>query len=269
MRPTLSKVIYPGMSELDAVYDYHMSKEEARLRKRRPRLIIVAAIVLLLLLGSLVALASLDYPDLTIQSMSVERIDIPADTVYIDMYLAVHNTNRVDATLSSVEGTVVSGGKVLDEFYFEEATVIPAFTNMTVHLEVRVENAPLPLPDPVLIVEGSASVRAWVRGITYHFTHNIPLTHSPDLDNQPPVADVDSPRFVRRNRPVLFDGSNSFDPDGKVVGWTWDFGDGYQMSGQQVEHTYFNPGVFQVSLTVVDQMGERGRASVEIRVLPL
>ncbi|MCK4969682.1 MAG: hypothetical protein KAS77_04125, partial [Thermoplasmata archaeon] len=74
------------MSELDAVYDYQMTTEEARLRKRKRRLIIVAAIVLLLLLSSLVALASLDYPDLTIQSMSVERIDIPADTVYIDMY---------------------------------------------------------------------------------------------------------------------------------------------------------------------------------------
>jgi hypothetical protein len=231
--------------------------------------VIAALVALLVLLAGLLAIASLDYPQLTIQSMSVERIDIPSDTVYLGMNLAVHNTNDVDATISSVEGTVSSGGQRLDKFAFDEVTVIPANTNLTVHYEVRVEDAPLPLPDPVLVVEGSARARAFARGITYHFTHQIPLTHSPDMDNQPPVADIAAPRFVRRDRPASFDGSNSFDPDGKVVGWNWDFGDGYQMSGQRVEHPFYNAGTYVVTLTVVDQMGERGRATVEVRVLPI
>jgi hypothetical protein len=229
----------------------------------------VALVVIMLLLVGLLAIASLDYPDLTIRSMSVERIDIASDTVYVGMYLAVHNTNDVDATISEVEGTVSSGGQRLDKFLFDEVTVIPANTNLTVHYEVRVEDAPLPLPDPVLVVEGSARVRAFARGITYHFTHQIPLTHSPDMDNQPPVADIAAPRFVRRDKAASFDGSNSFDPDGKVVGWNWDFGDGYHMSGQKVEHAFYTAGTYVVTLTVVDQMGDRGSASVEIRVLPL
>jgi hypothetical protein len=231
--------------------------------------VVVALVVILLLLVSILAIASLDYPELTIRSMSVDRIDIPSDTVYVGMYLAVHNTNDVDATISAVEGTVSSGGQRLDKFLFDEITIIPANTNMTVHYEVRVEDAPLPLPDPVLVVEGSARVRAFARGITYHFIHQIPLTHSPDMDNQPPVADIAAPRFVRRDRPADFDGSNSFDPDGKVVGWNWDFGDGYRMSGQKVEHAFYTPGTYVVTLTVVDQMGDRGSTSVEIRVLPL
>ena len=269
MRPPASKVIYPGRSESDTVYNYQVSREETHSRQRRRRLVLVALVVLVVLLISLVAVASIDYPELTIQSMSVEAIDIPASTVYIGMYLSVDNTNQVDATLSSVEGTVRSGGRQLDEFQFHEGLVIPASTNMTVQFEVRVEDAPLPLPDPVLLVEGSANVRAFARGITYHFTHYIPLTHSPDMDNQPPVADISGPRFVRRDRPAAFDGSNSYDADGKVVGWTWDFGDGYHMSGQQVEHNFMNPGVHVVTLTVVDQMGERGLTTVEIRVLPV
>ena len=232
-------------------------------------MIIVGGVVLLLLVASIGAVASLDYPELTINSMSVDRIDITSETLYLSMLLAVDNTNGVDATLSVVEGTVSSAGKRLDTFHFDEDTVIPAHTNLTVQFEVRVDNVPLPLPDPLLTVEGSASVRAWVRGITYHFTHYIPLTHSPDLDNHPPVADIDGPRYVRRDRPAQFDGGNSYDPDGKIVGWTWDFGDGHQLSGREVEHSFLSPGVFQVSLTVVDQMGERGRTSVEIRVLPL
>lgn len=248
---------------------YQVSLEDARRRTRRRRLVMVMAIVLLLLSGSLVAMASLDYPDLTVQSVNVDRIDIPTGTMYIGMYLAIHNTNRVEAVLSEVEGTVSSGGKVLDRFQFSEGVQIPANTNLSVQYVIRVEDAPLPLPDPVLTVKGGANVRAWVRGITYHFTHFIPLTHSPDQDNQPPSADIEAPRFARRDRPSSFDGSNSFDPDGRVVGWTWDFGDGHQTSGEVVEHSFLNPGVHTVTLTVVDQMGERGRASVEIRVLPL
>jgi hypothetical protein len=251
------------------VYDFQTTKEEMLRRKRRRRLIIASAIAVIVLFASVLAVASLDYPELSIQSMSVDRIDIPADTLYIGMRLAVHNTNRVEATISSVEGVVSSGGRNLDTFQFHEATSIPANTNLTVSFTVRVEDAPLPLPDPVLTVEGSAKVRAFARGITYHFTHFIPLTHSPDMDNQPPVADFDGPRFVRRDRPAAFDGTNSYDPDGKVVGWAWDFGDGYHMTGQKVEHAFLSPGVHVVTLTVVDQAGERGMTSMEVRVLPV
>jgi hypothetical protein len=256
-------------AESYGVYPPVVVRERSIRDRRRRRIALAAVIALVVLLVSVLAVASIDYPVLTIDSMSVERIDIPASTMYIGMYLAVDNTNSVDATMSRVEGKVSSGGKTLDRFLFDDPVVIPANTNMTVHLEVRVEDAPLPLPDPALVIEGSADVRAFARGITYHFTHNIPLTHSPDMDNQPPVADISSPRFVRRDRPALFDGGNSYDPDGRVVGWTWDFGDGHQMSGQQVEHAFLNPGVQVVTLTVMDQAGERGRTSVEIRVLPV
>jgi LEA14-like dessication related protein len=251
------------------VYDFQVTREETSRRQRRRRLIIAAVIAIIILFASILAVASLDYPELSIQSMSVEQIDIAADTVYIGMYLAVRNTNRVEATISLVEGTVSSGDMRLDTFRFEGATVIPANTNLTVSYQVRVEDAPLPLPDPVLTVEGSAKVRAFARGITFHFTHYIPLTHSPDMDNQPPVADIDGPRFVRRDRIAVFSGTNSYDPDGKVVGWAWDFGDGHHMSGSEVEHAFLNPGVHVVSLTVIDQAGEKGRSSMEVRVLPV
>ncbi|UCC93190.1 MAG: PKD domain-containing protein [Thermoplasmata archaeon] len=251
------------------MYDFQTTLDEMRRRKRRRRIVIASGVAVIVLFASVLAVASLDYPELTIRSMSVEQIDIPADTLYIGMYLAVHNTNNVDATISSVEGKVSSAGKKLDTFAFEEATIIPAKTNLTVTYTVRVMDVPLPLPDPVLVVEGSAKVRAFARGITYHFTHQIPLTHSPDMDNQPPVADISGPRYIRRDKPASFDGTNSYDPDGKVVGYAWDFGDGYHMTGAEVEHSFLNPGVHTITLTVIDQAGERGKTSTEIRVLPV
>jgi hypothetical protein len=251
------------------VYDYQVALEETNRRRRRRRIFIVSIIVLVILLANLVALARLDSPELTINSMSVDRIDIAHDRLYISLYLSVFNMNNVDSYLSGVEGKVSSGGVRLDDFSFPEVVVIGPNVNLTVQYTIRVDDAPLPLANPVLTVEGKARVRSWIQGITYSFTHSIPLTHSPDLDNQPPVADIDGPLFARRDRPAAFDGTNSYDPDGKVVGWSWDFGDGHHSEGARVEHNFLSQGVYQVQLTVVDQMGERGRISIEIRVLPL
>jgi PKD repeat protein len=52
-----------------------------------------------------------------------------------------------------------------------------------------------------------------------------------------------------------FDGSNSFDPDGTIVGYSWDFGDGVTGSGATIDHTYEFPGVYSVSLVVTDDRG--------------
>ena len=251
------------------MYGYEAASDWTRRRKRRRRLFLVGIIVLLVLLANLVVIASMESPELSVQSMSVDRIDIPSGRLYVSLYLAVFNTNRMESTLSGVEGEISSGGMVLDEFEFDEPVTIAPYTNLTVHYRIVVDNVPLPLPNPVLTVEGKARVKSWIQWVTYSFRHSIPLTHSPDQDNQPPSADIDSPRFARRDRPATFDGTASFDPDGKVVGWAWDFGDGHHGEGPVVEHAFLTAGLFEVSLTVVDQMGERGRTSVEICVLPI
>ncbi|MEI6412396.1 MAG: PKD domain-containing protein, partial [Bacteroidota bacterium] len=53
-----------------------------------------------------------------------------------------------------------------------------------------------------------------------------------------------------------FDASLSHDPDGSIVSYVWNFGDGSpNASGQIVNHTYINTGQFAVSLTVTDNNG--------------
>jgi hypothetical protein len=226
---------------------------------------LVITLLLLLVLGGL---ASIESPDFTIQSMSVDRINIPARIVYIGVVVSVDNNNGVSAHLLKVEGDVLSGGTNIGDFESTEQVEISPYTNFTVHLEVAIRDAPLPLPDPVLVVKGKAHLRVLL-GITYHFSHTIPLTYDPNQVNAPPVADIESPRFVRRDRPAIFDGSNSYDPDGNVVGWLWDFGDGRMAEGPQVEHAYMAAGEYVVSLTVVDQMGQRDKTSQSVRVLRL
>jgi hypothetical protein len=52
---------------------------------------------------------------------------------------------------------------------------------------------------------------------------------------------------------VEFNASASYDPDGEIIQYIWDFGDGVKGYGEQTSHTYINPGEYKVTLTVVDE----------------
>jgi len=82
-----------------------------------------------------------------------------------------------------------------------------------------------------------------------------------------PVANITATPTVTGPGPltVNFDGSTSTDPDGSVVGYFWDFGDGHTGSGVAVSHT-FGPGNWQVQLQVTDNKGALGTTSTTITV---
>lgn len=60
-------------------------------------------------------------------------------------------------------------------------------------------------------------------------------------------------------RTIAFNGSGSTDPDGSIVSFSWDFGDGSPTgSGATLNHTYSNSGRFTAKLTVTDNRGATG-----------
>jgi uncharacterized repeat protein (TIGR02543 family) len=65
---------------------------------------------------------------------------------------------------------------------------------------------------------------------------------------------------------VNLDASDSFDSDGEIVHYDWDFGDGFGGEGQQLTHTYTQPGVYEVTLTVTDNEGFVGQAFASVVV---
>jgi len=70
---------------------------------------------------------------------------------------------------------------------------------------------------------------------------------------------------------VTFDASASYDADGDIDAYNWDFGDGITGEGETIAHTYGNAGRFMVVLTVVDNDYYTGTATqwVEVRDRPL
>ncbi|MEM6628567.1 MAG: PKD domain-containing protein, partial [Bacteroidota bacterium] len=65
---------------------------------------------------------------------------------------------------------------------------------------------------------------------------------------------------------VNFNGTTSTDADGNIVTYAWDFGDNTNGTGATTTHTYNAPGVYISSLTVTDDEGGTGVASVIITV---
>ncbi len=67
-----------------------------------------------------------------------------------------------------------------------------------------------------------------------------------------PEVDVGGPYFGRPGRPISFDGTRSFDSDGEIVSYSWDFGDGETGTGPTPSHIYQLVGKYAVTLTVTD-----------------
>ncbi|MCW3985053.1 MAG: PKD domain-containing protein, partial [Candidatus Bathyarchaeota archaeon] len=71
--------------------------------------------------------------------------------------------------------------------------------------------------------------------------------------NRPPIASfTESAETVLTAEPIYFDASASYDPDGTIASYFWDFGDGSNATGVIVEHAYADDGTYTVTLTVTD-----------------
>jgi PKD repeat protein len=66
--------------------------------------------------------------------------------------------------------------------------------------------------------------------------------------------------------PVNFDASASYDPDGSITVYEWDFGDATRGSGKIVSHTFSKRGTVTVTLRVTDNTGRTGTGSRQIFV---
>jgi chitodextrinase len=87
-------------------------------------------------------------------------------------------------------------------------------------------------------------------------------------DNQPPVAQIQASTTTPLvNEEMVFEGSGSYDPDGNIVGYAWEFGDGNTASTEVARHTYIQAGVYTVRLRVTDNKSATGQATLQVTVL--
>ena len=97
-----------------------------------------------------------------------------------------------------------------------------------------------------------------------------------ELEEEPqpnvmPVADFTySPLNPISDETVYFNASASYDTDGTIVRYTWDFGDGTSAGGKKPTHKFdvgeFTSKTYTVSLTVEDDQGAHSTTSQQITV---
>jgi hypothetical protein len=86
--------------------------------------------------------------------------------------------------------------------------------------------------------------------------------------NKAPTADfTESAETVYTGEAIIFNATESDDPDGTIVSYAWDFGDGVNATGVVVEHDYDDDGNYTVTLTVTDDDKAFDTASAEKTVL--
>ena len=77
------------------------------------------------------------------------------------------------------------------------------------------------------------------------------------VNGTPPVAVADASGPVSGTAPlaVSFSSNGSYDPDGSIAAYSWDFGNGATSTEANPVYTYTTPGTYTASLVVVDNSG--------------
>jgi PKD repeat protein len=96
--------------------------------------------------------------------------------------------------------------------------------------------------------------------IIYFQETSIPISPHAVFIVEPFVAAVDTE--------VLFDGTGSYDDDGEIKNYIWDFGDGSDLGTDDVvKHSYSDTGTYTVSLTVIDDDNLDNTTSKDIYIV--
>jgi PKD repeat protein len=92
-------------------------------------------------------------------------------------------------------------------------------------------------------------------------------TKTIQLQDRLPIASFSFPSgTILTSVSVIFNGTTSYDPDGTIVGYAWDFGDGSTGSGATPSHSYSIAGIYTVKLNVTDNSGSTAVSTQSITI---
>jgi len=114
-------------------------------------------------------------------------------------------------------------------------------------------------------VRNQLGTNGWSTALT---TFQVGPSAPPPTNTRPSPAFTFTPANPQVGEQVSFDASGSFDPDGTITQYSWDFdGNGTtDAQGQRVNHTFFNASMFTVRLTVTDNLGATTSTAQNIQV---
>jgi len=83
----------------------------------------------------------------------------------------------------------------------------------------------------------------------------------------PTAAFTATPQYAYPPLDVTFDASAASSPNGAIISYAWDFGDGETDTGITTSHTYHEKGIYRVTLVVTDSDGKTGARSMSVEAM--
>ena len=173
-------------------------------------------------------------------------------------------------------GTTTLGSATIPGYVYQVGDVVnirlraDGDSAATVQAKLWVDGQPEPgwtieVTDPNALSAGPVGVINYVSGSA---TNGVVTATFDDFSvaangNADPVASLSS---SANGLDASFDASASTDPDGSIVSYAWNFGDGMTGTGQSVVHTYATAGTYTVELTVTDNAGATAMATDTVTV---
>ncbi len=102
-------------------------------------------------------------------------------------------------------------------------------------------------------------------GFDTNVTHDSVVIAVGPKTNIRPTADAGRPVETTVGEIVAFDASASSDEDGSLITYHWDYDNGKGGDGVRASHTFLEPGIYDVRLTVVDDSGAENDVATATR----
>jgi chitodextrinase len=102
--------------------------------------------------------------------------------------------------------------------------------------------------------------------IEHGVNHTNPIYAIDTNRDQIPIIDIQEINNGSINQTIVFNASGSIDPDGAIISYAWDFGDGTTGTGKTSNHSYTEPGVYQVNLTVTDNTEKTSTKTFQVTI---
>lgn len=120
------------------------------------------------------------------------------------------------------------------------------------------------IPKTTTLYRTTIWVLGTIEGYNYLFVYGVNVT----VGKLPAAIATFSSFYpvILENDIVTFSATYSYDPDGTVISYEWDFGDGIHGYGETVSHSYESAGKYIITLTVRDNYNFTNSTQIEISV---
>jgi len=207
--------------------------------------------------------------EISLAAGQVLRVDIPLIRVAAIEGLVFNDANRNGLQDVGEKGIpkvrVLLTGEISRETITDAAGRFVFADLMPGQYKVKIDEKTLPerfelTTSPELTVTVAPGERVFI---------SFGAAEKPPIIKFAPIADfIFTPEKPKVGEKVIFDASASYDPDGQIVKYEWDFeSDGIiDATGKIVEHVFLTPGRYPVKLTITDNDGNKDSVAKVVTV---